>query len=388
MAATKPRRSKVKSIAAVSHLNLSGQLLEAVQQGKPKIVKRLLDSRVDINCVTEENESPLLLAASLKDTDARRAITNLLLDRGCQIHTCDKTGQTPLMSAIKTQDYDLVQTLLSKGSDVGHTDHEGNTPLCLAAETGNPDIVQKVLFHSIKNKINVDHKNMRGLTPLLIASQNGHLEVARILVEKGKASVSIRDLENFMTPEDWMQETSFYSPSEFPFLSPKMRSKRNRKGVKTMSHYMNEEPSTGIDSPITFEFDTSITKLPHLVDKHSGGTIDSRSMFDKVSFTQNTKAVPAFSFGKVVPLKPKHSKISSDKLPLLPSSMASNHHSIYSNKGRVSKKRSGFYSEGSLEPLVPPTKGSFMRQDSIIDKHSIKDSQPLPMLNDNHNDKS
>lgn len=379
MASTsKTRKAKGKAVAT-THINLTVQLLEAVQQGKTKIVKRLLDNRIDTNCVTEGQETPLLLAASLKDRDASKAITNLLLDRGCLVNTCNTKGQTALLSAINMQDYELVVTLLEKGSDVGLADHEGNTPLCIAAKTGNADIVQKVLSASLKNRISVDHRNMRGLTALLIATQGSHLQAAKILVEKGKASLTIRDLENFMTPEDWMKETSCYNSSELFFLSPKMRHKRNRKAIKTLSDYMNDDlPHT--ESPNVYEFDKSSSiKLPHIATSTGLGL--GRSMFEVASVKQSPKST-ALSLGRVVPL-PQQTKFRLSA-PLLLSTSSGSYHTVYGSKKAI--RRSGFYSEGSLEPLIPPVKASFTKQGSVMERRDhIKQIQPLPLLKHNHN---
>ncbi|XP_011404506.1 PREDICTED: ankyrin repeat, SAM and basic leucine zipper domain-containing protein 1-like [Amphimedon queenslandica] len=373
------------------HVDLSAQLLEAAALGKAKIVKRLLDSRVSVNCASQKNESPLLLAASLKDPEPRRTIANLLLERGCQINTADKDGQTPLISAIKNQDLELVSTLLRKGSDVKIADNEGNTPLCHAAQVGDPEIVRKVLGESLKQRMHVDQKNIKGLTPLLIAAQNSHIEAARVLVEKGKASVTIRDLENFMTPEDWMKETSCYGLGELSFLSPKTRRKRTRKEVKTLSDFINDSDDHfefDTSSPSVFQFRVKPDKfhLPELNEQQSGRTGDwsgGKSMFD-VPQTKPIK-LPSFSHRKVVPLASQRGKLklSFDKLPSLPNySVSSSGNKSY----KAARRQSGFYCEGSLEPLSSPTVKSILkRQDSITDEgpRSRKHSLPLPFLQSN-----
>ena len=384
----------------VSHLNLSLQLLEAIQQGKAKIIKRLLDSRVDINVVTESGQSPLLLACSLKESVNREKITSLLLDRGCQINLPDRAGVTALMIAVDSQDESLVSKLLEKGADVGLSDFEGNTALCHAAKIGDSNILRTILCETQRHKIHVDQKNMRGLTPLLIAAQNGHLEVAKILVEKGKASLTIRDLDNFMTAEDWMKQTSFYSPSDLSFLSPRMRHKRSKKGIKTLADYLSNDEleSTGSSSPNVYEFrldgasshQSSIT-LPHITSHHDPiGGKSAKSMFDLPSLaTSKQSTTPSFSHGKPVPL----TRLSNDRHPTLTKSpKADLFQSNYLRKRKTMLgpiRRSKFYSEGSLEPLSskPP---SLLRMDSVSEEtsdilgSSMKRSQPLPFPSGNN----
>ena len=375
--------------AVSHHVDLPAQLLEATAQGKAKIVKRLLDNRVDVNCANAKKESPLLLAASLRDPEPRKAITTLLLDRGAQINASDNDGRTPLISAIKNQDAELVTTLLQKGSDVKQADNEGNTPLCHAANAGDPDIVKKVVGECLRHKMSVDHKNMRGLTPLLIAAQNSHLEAARVLVEKGKASVTIRDLENFMTPEDWMRETSCYSTGELSFLSPKTRRKRTRKEVKLLSDFLNDPISDPFEKGSQFQFRVESEKfhLPQLNnDQPSNKTpadwMSNKSMFEASPAAKSVK-LPSFSHGHVVPLAPQRGKLklSFDKLPSLQG------YSI-GNSFSPASKRSGFYAEGSLEPLKSPTmKGNLKRQDSMSNERVRRLSLTLPFLETNNDKK-
>ena len=394
MASTRQGGKGKQSRPAVTHqVDLSAQLLEAVTLGKAKIVKRLLDSRVNVNCASQKNESPLMLAASLKDPEPRRTISTLLLERGCQINSADNNGQTPLISAIKNQDSELVTAFLRKGSDVKIADNEGNTPLCHAAQVGDPEIVRKVLSESLKQRVHVDQKNIKGLTPLLIAAQNSHLEAARVLVEKGKASVTIRDLENFMTPEDWMKETSCYGLGELSFLSSKTRRKRTRKEVKTLSDFINDSDDRfefDTSSPNVFQFRVEPDKL-HLpeLNEQSDRTADwsGKSMFE-VPQTKPIK-LPSFSHRKVVPLASQRGKLklSFDKLPSLPNYPVSSTNKSYK---ALARRQSGFYCEGSLEPLSSPTvKTILKRQDSITDEGpgAHRHSLPLPFLQPNNDKK-
>lgn len=339
----------------VSHLDLCTQLLEAIQQGKPKIVKRILDNRVDTNCTTSDGEAPLLLACSLQNEDARRAISILLVDRGCQIDQSDKKGQTPLMIAIMNQDTQLVNFLLEKGATVTLADHHGNNALCHSAMTGNKDILQKVLQECLRSKLDVDQKNMRGQTPLLLAAQNGHLEAAKILVEKGKASLTIRDLDNFMTPEEWMKCTSFYSASELLFLSPRKRHKQIKKKVKTLADYITNDVTSSSDGlPDVYKF-----KLPQITPHKNANT----SMSEETSTNKSMFAMPSIKpiatpLGKPVPIT-SQTKFSIDQLPRFQRVPKIN----YDRHKVVPHKSSKFYSAGSLEPLSSP----LGRMDSITE---------------------
>ena len=362
MSSPKHRKKPKAKPLGVSHLDLCTQLLEAVQQGKSKIVKRILDNRIDTNCTTSDGETPLSLACSLKNSDARRAISTLLVDRGCQVNKSDNKGQTPLINAIISQDDQLVSYLLEKGANVALTDHHGNTPLCHSAMTGNAEILQRVLQECQNCKVDVDQKNMRGLTPLLLATQSGHLEAAKILVEKGKASLSIRDLDNFMTPEEWMKCTSFYHASDLSFLSPKRRHKHIKKKVKTLADYIKNDETQSAES-------SSIFKLPQITCTQNPNTslsFGSKSMFDMPSTRSMfdmppTKSTKPFALSTPVPIT-SQTKFSIDKLPRF---------QRVSKFKAVPRKGSKFYSEGSLEPLSsPPHPFGILRMGSVSEEET------------------
>jgi ankyrin repeat protein len=297
----------------------------------------------------------------------------MLIDKGAQLDQSDSKGITPLMSAITNQDYQLVTMLLEKGASVVSMDHHRNNALCHSAMTGNPEIVERILRETQRQKIDVDQKNMKGVTPLLIATQNGHLEAARILVEKGHASLTIRDLDNFMTPEEWMKESSFYTPAELHFLSPKNRRRNINKNVKTLSHYL---PSSVTKSSKIHDLNLeSSLKLPRLSSSSQHGLLSlssnedrlQRSMFGSSMITTKkslTEVPTSLNF--------RTKRNSFDHLPKLQQS--SKFFLGGQKEFRRKRSTSNYFSKGSLEPIpscpgaslepLPPRPG-FRRLDSV-----------------------
>ena len=258
------RHAKAASSVTSTHLNQNSQLLEAITQGKPRLVRRLLDSRSDPNYQGGPNMiSPLMLACEVREEEAREAIVDLLLSKGADVNLQDAAGKTALMKAVLLDIPLLFSKILQKGADVRLVDVDGNTALSYAAEMGDAECVKLLVREGKRKSIHPDHQNLHGLTPLLLAAREGHLEVAKILVDAG-ASLSKRDLDNFMTAQEWMKLSSCYSEQELRFLSPSRKKKnfyrqeRMKKGIKTLADYLPRlDESSGLDSPNVFTISDS-----------------------------------------------------------------------------------------------------------------------------------
>ena len=177
---------------STTHVDINTQLLDAIQQEKPRVVRRLLDSEANPNTQGVQSQTPLILACTIQDSIVRKTIVDLLLKKGADVNLQDMSGQSALIKAVLLDDIDTFSTLKENDCDVSLVDCDGNNALCYAAMQGNNDIVRKLVHESLRRKLEIDHQNMRGLTALLIACQKGHLETARILAIEGGASVTIR----------------------------------------------------------------------------------------------------------------------------------------------------------------------------------------------------
>ena len=205
-----------------------------------------------------------------------------------------------------------------------------------------------------KQGCNIDHRNVKGLTALLLACQNSHLSTARILVQEGGASPSIRDLDNFTTAAEWIQKSGHYSESDLKFLFPVSRKKshyrqqRQEKGIKTLSDYLGMGPSpTAFTVSDLTERDSTNKQIPQRL---SSPASTSHSMFD-IPLSSSLAAPPTISspFRKKSTLPPvsrKGPKLYDFKLDL--------YQSRYMNKRQLyvsPNRKSGCFHMGSLEPL-------------------------------------
>jgi hypothetical protein len=101
------------------------------------------------------------------------------------------------------------------------------------------------------------------MTPLLQAAKLGHVQCAKVLVTEGKASSSLRDLDNFMNAEEWARASGQFNREDLLVLSPvlarKMLCKERRRieGRKILSDfYAQTERPDGIirQSANTFRY--------------------------------------------------------------------------------------------------------------------------------------
>ena len=359
-----PHRALKKGTKAVrstaTHLDIRSQLLDAVQQEKTRVVQRLLDTRADPNCCNAQSETPLMLACSVQNEEARKKILQMVLRKGANVNAQDNSGQTALMKAVILNDIDTTVTLLEAHSDISLEDSDGNNALCHAARLGYEEILQRLVREFKRSKVSVDRKNMHGLTPLLLACQEGHLICARILVCEGGASPTIRDLDNFMNAEEWMTLSGFFTTAELAFLSPSTqkrnyyRKQRQKRGIKTLADFLPMEESCS--SPNVFTIRTDVDRdsasFPvlsnHTSHMHNSSTTSS-SMFDTPTLASKKHRTPGYAMGKPVPMKPVSNseiKLSTIKTDLYQSPYLSQRKNFISHN-----RRSQFYRRGSLEPL-------------------------------------
>lgn len=98
---------------------------------------------------------------------------------------------TSLVRAIKTGDADRVRTLIYANVDVNERNYAGITPLTVAAEKGNMDII-KLLVE--EGGASVKLPSSYGVTPLIAASAAGQNEAADYLLKNGADPAAKDDL--------------------------------------------------------------------------------------------------------------------------------------------------------------------------------------------------
>ncbi len=364
----KPRGSRQHKTA--SHFDQSTHLLEAVSQGKIRVVRRLLNSKTDPNYQGGAQQvSPLMVACELEEEEVREGIMDLLLThKETNVNLQDCSGKTALMRAAVRPDLTTLTRLVECGADLELTDSAGNIALSLAAEVGSEECVRALVRVGGKRGVAIDHQNLQGVTPLLMAAQEGHLEVCRVLVQGG-SSLTKRDLEHFMKPLDWMEQWGYHTSQELEFLRPSgkkkdyYREQRMKKGIKSLTDYLTSpvENLDGTHSPNVFMMRRNVP-APHSVSLQfpvlngdTGGVTPSKSMFD-VPVSTEKKLVPPPQ-NKDFPLSERRRV--SVSFPSVASVKTDLYKSSYLTKREMRRNSvSDGYHKGALDPLAPPTNPS------------------------------
>lgn len=100
-----------------------------------------------VNAKGKWGQTPLMLVILNKSKANHVAETDIrsLLEAGADINLCDDDGTTPLMLAIKTAKFHIVDLLLANGANSGLADNCGRTALHHAVALEMPEIVEALL---------------------------------------------------------------------------------------------------------------------------------------------------------------------------------------------------------------------------------------------------
>jgi ankyrin repeat protein len=171
----------------------------AIRAGQTAVVKLLLENGANVHAKSTDGHNgitPLVLAIRNRHKDIART----LIEYGSILEQISERSNA-LMSAIETQQEDIVAVLIESGRDVNRLPREWkdfyNTPLHAAAKAG-PAMTQLIL----KAKGNPEARNWEDETPLSWAVETpGEInnEVVRLLIEAG-AKITQEHWERF-TPE-------------------------------------------------------------------------------------------------------------------------------------------------------------------------------------------
>ncbi|XP_073259061.1 transient receptor potential cation channel subfamily A member 1-like [Porites lutea] len=118
-----------------------------------------------------------------------------IINKGNEINRQDKSGKTPLHTAILSKQYHIVDKLLESGADVTINDDAGDTPLHTAIHVGSDKLVLALLH---RGGCDVGSLGRNSATPLHLAAEMDNDAICKILVENN-ASLSPLDGEQ-MTP--------------------------------------------------------------------------------------------------------------------------------------------------------------------------------------------
>lgn len=161
-------------------------LMNAAYNGTETIVQVLLESGASVVEKGESGYTALHRAASWGHTGS----VQLLLEFGSEVNARTQNGDTPLQRAAAHGSKATAQLLVDKGADIEAKDDNGKTPLIDAARRGSRAAVEFLL----ENRASVNTTDEDGQSALRHAISNAHVEVVRLILEKGtEVDVETRD---------------------------------------------------------------------------------------------------------------------------------------------------------------------------------------------------
>jgi len=124
--------------------------------GKVAKVKELIEGGADVNALSEANQTALHFACRDKDKIENVVdFVNFLIDKGADVNAKTVSGLTPLIGAANGG-LDLVKILVDSGADVNHEDDYGESPMKSALETEDEEIrldIKKYLVEKGANEV-------------------------------------------------------------------------------------------------------------------------------------------------------------------------------------------------------------------------------------------
>ncbi|XP_071487223.1 transient receptor potential cation channel subfamily A member 1 homolog [Diadema antillarum] len=161
----------------------------AASHGNSETAAHLLESEdVNIECEDQRDMTALVTACFNGKTD----IALMLIDRGAKLHVWDENFDTPLHFAVREGNKMLVSKIMEKGKQEGRLDRlltEINrnivAPIHEAVRCGHQDLLQLALDQVQNDEEVINHGGDDDNTPLHEACIKGHLEMVKMLCERG-----------------------------------------------------------------------------------------------------------------------------------------------------------------------------------------------------------
>jgi ankyrin repeat protein len=170
-------------------------LFVAIYRGHQAMVKRLLDTGMNINMTDEYGVTQLICATSRGHNAAM--VKMIVETESVNVDSEDSYKRTALSYAAPRGKTEMVEILLHTGKvNRKSRDSYGRTPLHHAAFNGHRAVVEKMLGIE---PLGTDLKDEGGQTPLSLAASGGRLEVIEIFLKFGYTDLDSKDA-NGRTP--------------------------------------------------------------------------------------------------------------------------------------------------------------------------------------------
>jgi ankyrin repeat protein len=158
--------------------------IEAAKEGNVSAIELLLDKGVDVNTIDRDGNTALILAARYN----QRACIQKLLEKGSNVDTKNTIGWTALMIASQNGYKTVAELLIKNDADVNAKANDGNTAFTFASYKDYNEIVD-ILKKS--GAVLVKYQDMKILT----ASLKGDISAVKALLEKGVSPNTVNQFD-------------------------------------------------------------------------------------------------------------------------------------------------------------------------------------------------
>ncbi len=147
----------------------------AVKQDNPVAVQDLLNRGIDPNLLSPEQVPAIIFALRISSFKVSKV---LFEHPGLDVNILSKENESPLMLAALRGQLGFCQILIERNADVNKT---GWAPLHYAATAGHLSVMQLLL----DNHAFIDAASPNGSTPLMMAAMYGTSDAVKLLLESG-----------------------------------------------------------------------------------------------------------------------------------------------------------------------------------------------------------
>ncbi len=177
------------TVTAESGFNI---LMAAAYAGDKATLADFIKQGADINSKDKYAWSLLINAIKGGHFD----VVKYLIDNGANVNTKTVHGWTPIMIAAEGENLAIIKYLVKNGADINVESPDSWSLLMLAAKLGDLNTIQ----YLIDQNVNIHAKDQNlGWNALSVAVYNNHLELVKLLVNKGlDISIVTKDNETLL----------------------------------------------------------------------------------------------------------------------------------------------------------------------------------------------
>ncbi len=167
------------SVQAQAKTDINKQLIRAIKDNKPKVIKKILKKGVQIDRPSLHGRTPLMHAC---ENGFKSKLIPPDMPQCCHEDWENDGSWRPLYDKLLDNRREIISLLIEAGADVNWQDSNGYTPLFIACQMNN-DLKKVALL--IKAGSDVNAQSQDGSTALMEAIKDGKIETARLLMAAG-----------------------------------------------------------------------------------------------------------------------------------------------------------------------------------------------------------